>query len=582
MTTPPKITRSGLAAWLLATALALAACGGGGGTTAAPPVEPAAEGYDDPQAYSSHRDASLAGAVEAAAVTRHTLSIGGSTIAYTARAGHLIARSPATGAAQASVFHVAYTMDGAIAATRPVTFFFNGGPGSASVWLHLGSFGPKRIATGVPSTTLPRPFALVPNAESLLDTTDLVYVDAVGSGLSQAIAPFINRSFWGVDVDAALFRDFIVRWLEVNGRQSSPRFLYGESYGGPRAAVLARLLESAGLALTGVVLQSPAMDYNTNCGVMELPQLECAAYLPSYGQIGAWHGLTAPAATDTDAWAEALRVLAATRLAPALERYFAGQATDPGLPPLLAAATGLAASQWQSALNVSPQVFRTRLLPGQMVGRYDGRIVAPLGSTLAPTQQDDPSSVLIGSSFAAAITSELRETLRYRNASTYVMLSGAIEFWNFSHAGRPLPDTVPDLAEALRLNPRLRVLSVSGYHDLATPFHLTELDLARLLAPGRVQVRNYPGGHMTFLDDATRVRQKADLGTFYRGALAAAAAAPADERRRALAWRGAWPEAPPAPDRAGTPPTAPQWPQPQSAFQVPWREPWVPPSARPR
>jgi carboxypeptidase C (cathepsin A) len=568
--------RRALVALLAAAALALAACGGGGGGGAdapppdtGPPLKPGELAYDDPQAYSSAGSASLAGAEEAAAVTKHGIVLGGQTIAYTARAGHVIARHPLTNAAQAAMFHVSYTADGAAAATRPVTFFYNGGPGSASIWLHLGSFGPKRLATGVPATTLPRPFALVDNAESLLDTTDMVFVNAVSVGRSQAIAPFTNASFWGVDADAALFRDFVQRWLAVHGRAGSPKFLFGESYGGPRTAVLARLLQEAGVVLAGVVLQSPAMDYNSNCGVTG--QGNCHAHLPTYAAIGAWHGRTNPVPTDLDAAMDASRSLAATRVRPAIAAWQAGQTPLPAdLPPTLAAHTGLPAMVWQQQPNVTPGLFMNQLLPGSIVGRYDGRIAAVLGTALAAG--GDPSGTLVSDSFATAIGPYLRDVLRYRNDSTYVLLSNAIASWNFGHAGRALPDTLPDLQAALDVNPALRVLAQNGYHDLATPFHVTELDLARLNAPGRVLVRNYPGGHMTYLDDATRVRQKADLVAFYAGTLAALAAetAPRATRLAGTAQR-------PGADRAGTPPVMPQRATPEPALQRPMLEPWAPP-----
>jgi carboxypeptidase C (cathepsin A) len=550
--------------------LGLAACGGGGSSdnTAGetPPLANGDQPFVDTAAYSSLPDAALASAIEGAAVTRHRITLGGVDIAYTARAGHLIARSP-DGAAQAKMFHVSYTADGAAAATRPVTFFYNGGPGSASVWLHLGSFGPRRLVTGVPATTLPRPFAMVDNPESLLDTTDLVFVNAVSTGLSQAIRPFSNRSFWGVDADAALFRDFIVRWLEAHARQASPRFLYGESYGGPRSAVLARLLEAAGVSLDGVILQSPAMDYNSNCAVSDTPRISCAGFLPTYALTGAWFRLLNPPAPADDAYAAAMRTITREVYAPAVQGLFAGAATDAALPGQLAGWTGLPAASWVSQLNLDPGVFQRNLLPGTLLGRYDARITAPNGSALA--SEGDPSSTLIGSSFASAIVSELRDTLRYSNASTYVLLSSAIEGWTFSHAGRELPDTIPDLAAVLTANPRLRVLAVNGYHDLATPFHVTELDLARLNAGSRVQVRNYAGGHMSYLDDATRVRQKADLVAFYRGSLAASAA----QRREMPMSRHAGV----AVDRVGPLSAVPAAAVPEAMFQVPMREPWVPP-----
>ena len=576
------------AAWAaVAGALLLGACGGGGGggaeeqasqqAAAALPLGPGESAYNDPTAYSSAAGAALAGAEEAAAVTRHSITLKGTRIDYTARAGHLIARQPVTAAAQASMFYVAYTADtvnGANGASRPVTFFYNGGPGSASVWLHLGSFGPRRLVTGVPATTQPQPFALVANNESLLDTSDLVFVNAVSTGLSQAIEPFANRSFWGVDSDAALFRDFVQRWLAVNDRAASPKFLFGESYGGPRTAVLARLLQDAGVALSGLVLQSPALDYNSNCGVIGAGN--CAAFLPTYAAVGSWHGLaplspnvSTPALLDNHM--AVMRSFSASSYAPGVQAYLGGSAPPVDLPPLLAGYTGLAdLDTWRTQFNMRPDIYAGGLFASDVIGRYDGRIRASRGSPLA--SQGDPSSTLIGSSFAGAINSYLRDTLRYTSTSTYVLLSNAIATWDFSHGGQALPDTLPDLQAALAQQPTLRVLAVSGYHDLATPFHLTELDLARLNAPGRVLVRNYPGGHMSYLDDTTRVRQKADLVAFYAGTLAALA-----QRKQVLAAALAGAALRPGADRAGTPATTPQPMLPEAALQRSFLDPWAPP-----
>lgn len=555
--------------FLLCLPLVLAACGGGGGggdaSTVPPPAEP--PGLSDPTIYSSAADAALPGAVEAAAVSTHTLAADGQTLSYTATAGHLIARD-ASGAAQASMFSVAYTLPGADPATRPVTFFYNGGPGSASVWLQLGSYGPKRLVTGVPDTTLARPFAMVDNAEHLLGQSDLVFVNAVGSGYSQAIAPFVNRSFWGVGSDAALFRDFILRWLAANNRGSSPKYLFGESYGGPRTAVLARRLQEAGVMLDGLVLLSPAMDYNSNCGITG--NTGCAGYLPSYAAVGAFHRLTHPVPTDLEAWMAQARSYADGVYAPALQAWLSDRQPQPALWQPLADLTGLPAAQWQANLNVGATGFRQQLVAGQLLGRYDGRMKAPVGSALAA--EGDPSSTWIGSSFSQGIVSHLRDQLGYRNASTYVVLSNAISSWDFSHAGRPLPDTLPDLAAALAQNPRLRVLAVSGYHDLATPFHLTETDLARV-DPARVTLRNYVGGHMMYLDDASRRQQLADLKAFYAATQAVRASADLGPERGALAARPFVMR-----DRAGTP-QAPGSvaPAAEPAFQAPLRDPWVPP-----
>ena len=556
----------------------LVACGGGGGGSSVnevpidttPPVNGADQALADNTAYSSARNGSLPGATEAAAVTHHNITLGGQTIAYTARAGHLIAREPVTARAQAAFFYVAYTADGAAPANRPVTFFYNGGPGSSTVWLHLGSYGPRRLATSAPSTTASRPLPMVANAESLLDVTDLVFVNAVGTGLSTAIAPFTNGSFYSVDADAALMRDFVLRWLVANDRLASPKFLFGESYGGPRTAILAPLLHAAGVRLDGLILQSPALNYASNCDVSDTPNISCAGYIPSYGAVGVHFVLTTPLPTSLSGFIDELRGFTDSSYAPAVNAVLAGAAAPSNLLPRLAGYTGLPAGAWQAQFNKGPGGFRNGLLPGSLLGRYDARMAAPLGSALAA--EGDPSSTFITTSFVSAIDTELRNTLRYTAQATYVVLSDAINTWSFNHAGRPVPDTIPDLATALQQNPQLRVLAISGLHDLATPFHQTELDLARLgtgLSAGlglvsRVTVRNYAGGHMSYLDDSSRAQQKADLAAFYR-------ATPLQRSATALAFK---PHATALADSAGTP--SAMAPISEAAIQAPLRDPWVP------
>lgn len=502
----------------LAAALLLVGCGGGGSGDASMPPPPA---FTDPAQYSSASGASLASAAELSAVTRHQLALNGTTLSYTATAGHLTARDLTTGAPEASFFYVAYTLDGANGATRPLTFFYNGGPGSSTAWLHLGSYGPKRLVTGDPATTAPTPFPLVDNAESLLDVSDLVFVDAVGSGLSEAIAPYANQSFWGVDVDAAVFRDFVMRYLAANNRGASPKFLFGESYGTTRSAVLASLLESAGVSLNGVVLQSSVLNYNTNCGVI-VAIVSCAGYLPSYGAIGAWYNLDNPnpAPAALPAFIAQMRTITTSQYDPAVTAFLAtATPPPPGLLPQLVSTTGMSLSGWQTRFNLDPGFYQFNLIPGTLIGRYDARVSAPMGSPL--TSEGDPSSTFIGASFAQGITSYLASGLQYTNPSSYVLVGNAIDTWVFGHDGELLPDTIPDLAAAMAQNPKLKVLSVNGYHDLATPFFQTERDLARLGPSPNVQLRFYVGGHMTYLDDASRALAKADLVAFYRSALAA-------------------------------------------------------------
>lgn len=503
---------------LAAVAILVAACGGGGGGGSGPPPSanpPPTGNFTDPVTYSSVGTAFLPSAAEITAVTHHQVTINGTALNYTATVGHMSALNG--NQPEASFFYVAYTLDGAAPATRPVTFFYNGGPGSASVWLHLGSFGPKRLDTGEPNMTAASPYQLVDNAESMIDLTDLVFVDAIGTGFSQAISPYTNSSFWGVDADAAVFRDFVMRYVAVNNRTTSPKFLYGESYGGPRSAVLADLLESAGVHLAGVVLQSPALDYNSNCGIVDLVK-SCTSYIPSYGAIGSWFNRSTPSASvaQLPAFEDTVRAFVATQYEPAIQSFLAS-----GVPPSdaqltqVANVSGLPKPFWITNPNRNPEFYRINLMPGTLPGRYDGRVTIP--NTFAPGLEPDPSSTLISPSFGQRIV-EYLTSLGYTTPSSYTMLSGSISSWNFSHDGRQLPDTVPDLASAMTQNPRLKVMSVNGYHDTVTPFFTTEMDLARIGRP--IAVHEYVGGHMTYLENSSRRAMKADITEFYRSALA--------------------------------------------------------------
>ncbi|MXN78815.1 peptidase S10 [Burkholderia sp. 4701] len=520
--------------------LILAACNGddvtstSGPTSADSSADPAARAdrpYNDPNSYSSSPSASLAAsaALERAAVTHHQITLNGRTISYTATAGHLTARNPQTGAPEASFFYVAYTADNQPAANRPVTFLYNGGPGSASVWLHLGSFGPRRIQTGDPNANNAS-FPFVDNAESLLDTTDLVFVDAIGTGFSEAIAPNTNQSFWGVDQDGGAFRDFVVRYLAVNQRSASPKYLFGESYGTPRTDVLANLLEAAGVNLAGIVLQSSILDYNANCDMASnnvgnsnngSSPVSCAGFVPSYGAVGAYYQLDNPNPSNLPQYADQMRLLTAGTYVPAVNAYLASH-TQPssGLVTTMANATGAKAALWHADFNVIPTFFdnsyQLSLIPGTLIGRYDARVNVPLSSPLAA--DGDPSSSFITKPFTDTIGRYLPNELKYTAQSAYSVSSNAIQTWDWSHDGLAMPDTIPDLAAALTLNPALKILSLNGYHDIATPFYQTELDLARLGSQRNLTIRDYQGGHMVYLDDTSRPQEKADLVTFYNAA----------------------------------------------------------------
>ena len=365
----------------------LAGCGGGGGastdTNAPPPVVPGA--LQDNTPYSAAAGAALSAPAENIATTSHTLALGGATIAYSASAGHLNARDPRSGAAEASMFYVAYTVPGAGAATRPLVFFYNGGPGSATVWLHLGSYAPRRVVTHDPALAIPQPFQLVDNAESLIDVADLVFVDAVGTGYSEAIAPLTNQSFWGVDRDAAAMRDFIARYVAANQRAASPTFLFGESYGTTRSAVLAELMLAAGMRLDGVVLQSSVLDYNSNCDVFAPGELSCEGFVPSYGEVGAWFRLTQPVPAMPTRMPISCAASAHLGYGPAANAFvLSHQAPPAGLVEPARRADGRAGGAfWNASFDPRSNRLPQLVLPGQLMGRYDARVVVAANDPLA-------------------------------------------------------------------------------------------------------------------------------------------------------------------------------------------------------
>lgn len=557
--------------WLSAIAaatLALAACGGGdGGSSMSPSANaaqvPAAQSrsaseqqaaadqpYTDPIAYKTSAGDSLdpTQAAEKAAVMRHVWTAGNKTIHYTTTTGHLTA-SDLGGNAEASMSYVAYTAPSTDGKPRPVTFFYNGGPGSSSIWLRLGSFAPTRVATPDPLMTNWPNFPLVQNAQSLIDTTDMVFIDPPGTGLSEAIAPNTNQKFWGSDADVTVMRDFIRRYIAANHRTNSPLYLYGESYGTPRTDMLALSLESAGVHLDGIMLQSSILNYfadaveavailsgNTiDMNAMKLDTDTLSGYYPGYAAVAAYFKQTAlPVQVDPALFAFQSELFATTHYRE-FKRYAQSWVLSQlGVPdflgtPVFPTAPTLASWTWSSGLsyqalngyfNVNP--FNYALLPGTTIGRYDGRVALPNADPRLQAD-GDPSDILISQPFTNALATQLPTYLGYTAPNaTYMPLNDAIIYaWDFSHGGQQLPDTIPDLLAAIELNPQLKVLALNGYHDLATPFFSTEKQLARLqTVPGlnpNLQVTFYPGGHMIYLDDTARPKMKSDLREFYAG-----------------------------------------------------------------
>ena len=475
-------------------------------------------------------DTSIPVPPETTSVTQHSIRLDGKKIDYTATAGNLLLRNNA-GQAEASVFYVAYTANTKNSTARPITFLFNGGPGAGSVFLLMGSFGPKRAHTSSPDTTAPAPYVLSDNADSLLDTTDLVFIDAPGAGFSRIVGRATGKRFWGVDEDLDAFERFIERYLTVNQRWNSPKYLLGESYGTARAAMLAYRLSQSNIALNGVVLMSSVLNSAARAPGLDL---ESESYLPTYAAVAWYHDKIVPKPPGLPAFLDEVRAFAAGPYAQALA---AGdslpEAERDAIAARVAHYTGLDVDYVkQTRLQIWPSRFRKQLLKSESrsVGRYDARFEGMDYDDASEHPDYDASVTSVSSAFDAALHQHLSQDLHYEASDAYrVFNDDALRQWNWKHRawwGEQLavPYAAGDLAEAMRQNPRLRVLSLNGYFDLATPFFQTEYDLAHMvLDPSlrpNVQRAYYPTGHMIYLDDAALHTLKGDLVRFYNASAA--------------------------------------------------------------
>jgi len=477
---------------------------------------------------------------ERAVTTPHSVTIAGHGIGYRATAGTLTIRDDKC-RPDASVFYVAYTV-GEGGPHRPVTFLYNGGPGSASIWLHMGSFGPVRVATASPEATAPAPYQLVPNADSLLDKTDLVFVDAIGTGYSKGLSKAKeegdkgekddnpNKRFWGTDQDIDAFGRFIARYVTVNKRWNSPKFLFGESYGTPRSAGLARYLEEKGIALNGVVLLSSILNYGARLPGLDNDYINL---LPTMAAIAWYHDKVPNKPANMQAFIDEARGFARGEYSVALAKgQDLSDAERDAIAQKLSHYIGLSLAYLKEAnLRVSQPRFRKELLRGERrtLGRYDGRFEGIDADSAGENPETDPSDTAIRGAFTAAFNDYIERELHYTSEVPYATsANGANRDWDFKHtirgAQRPvaLPIMVPDLSEAMRTNPHLKVLSANGWFDLATPFFATEYDLAHMdidaKLRGNLSFTYYPSGHMVYLNLDALHQFKADLAKFYDGA----------------------------------------------------------------
>ncbi|BAO92853.1 putative carboxypeptidase-like protein (plasmid) [Caballeronia cordobensis] len=462
---------------------------------------------------------------ETASLTRHTIRVDGKTIDYNATAGNLLLRDKA-GRATASVFYVAYTASTKDGADRPVTFVFNGGPGTGSMFLLMGSIGPKRVRTASPTVTPPAPYVLADNPDTLLDRSDLVFIDAVGTGLSRAVGRATNKDFWGVDKDLDAFDHFIERYLTVTGRWNSPKYLFGESYGTARAAMLAYRLNQDNIALNGVILMSSVLD---SAAFSSGSDFENVSYLPTFAAVAWYHDRIAPKPPDLAGFLLEVRAFARGPYAQALALGDALPDSErDAMATRIAAYTGLDAQYVKEThLRVWPTRFRKQLLRGESrsVGRFDARFEGIDYDDAGERPEYDPSASGISGAFDAALHQHLAQDLKYKVEDRYLVFNNdALKQWDWKHRENwgeelQLPYAAGDLAATMRQNPAMRVLSLNGYFDLATPFYATEFALSHLgldkALRRNVHITYYPTGHMIYLDDSALHAMKSDLARFY-------------------------------------------------------------------
>lgn len=463
------------------------------------------------------------------AVTHRKMTLGGKLIAYTATAATIDLKD-AKNEAVARVFFVAYTADGTDAKQRPVTFAFNGGPGSASIWLHMGSFGPMRVETSDAQYTAPAPYRVVENSESLLDRTDLVFVDAIGTGFSRIIGKGEAKNFYGTDQDVAAFAQFVERWVTVNNRWNSPKFLMGESYGTTRSAALLAHLNEKGMAFNGAVLISSYLnawdDLNgppfSNDRAYEL-------YLPTMAAAAWYHKKLDPRPPDLPGFLAEVRKFALGEYEQALQQgNRLDEAARASVVAKLHRYTGLPEAFLRNAnLRIDPSRFQKELLRGERrtVGRLDARFSGSDHDAAGEFPEYDPAGTAIAAAYTAGFNSYVRESLGYKTEELYkpTNYEEVGKDWDDRHrtgGGRsPMPDVAEDLRSVMSVNTDLKIFSANGYFDFATPFFETEYTLAHMgLEPGlekNISFGYYPSGHMIYLHEPALKQMKADLARFY-------------------------------------------------------------------
>ena len=467
---------------------------------------------------------------EDSSVTDHTVRIGAQTVPYKATAATILLKNEKE-EPTALIYYTAYTRtDAKDTSQRPIAFVYNGGPGSASVWLQMGAFGPKRVVTANAEPTPPAPYKFNDNAGSLLDKADLVFIDPVGTGFSHAVGKAQDKDFWGVDSDVKSLAEFITIYATRNNRWNSPKFLIGESYGTFRSAALSNYLQTHdGMYFNGIVLISSVLDLGT---ISFNPGDDQAYifYLPSYAATAWYHKVLPNRPDDVHSLIEETRQFAVTEYAAALmkgSKLTAAEKAD--LAKKISRYTGLNEDYLIKAdLRVNLPQFMQELQRsrGLTTGRLDARFSGYTYDLLGEYAQSDPQSDAITGAYTAAFNTYLRDELKFSlQDRKYKTVSEEAEpAWDWKHkAGENFgfpgsPNVEGDLIQALLTNPHLQVEVENGLYDLATPFVATEYTMEHLGLPEKLQknihLQYYEAGHMMYLHDEDLAKLKTNVAAF--------------------------------------------------------------------
>jgi len=460
-------------------------------------------------------------------VTQHKTTIAGVPLAYTATAGTM--RITNESDEPVALFgYTSYVRDGGDRASRPLVFAYNGGPGSASAWLHMGILGPKRTQLTDLESNTRGPFRTVDNDYTILDRADLVLIDPIGTGFSRVIGKGEGSDFWGVDQDARSVSDFIVRFLNESGRWSSPKYILGESYGGMRSGAVAyMLLDRHNVALNGVILVSPYMDVAAGNADMPL-DLAYVNFLPTYAATAWYHHAVPNRPDDLQAFLREAEAFTRDVYAPLLFKGARATAAErQTVLQGLARYTGVSAEYWDKAnLRMNESRFLQELLRsrGLVVGRIDTRYTGGNLNSISETTVYDAYSAAIAPAIVATFNDYYRNELKVQSDREYLLSGRVYSKWDERHTppGSDSPavvaNTAIDLAHAMVRNPKMKVLVQTGYFDLACPYGTVTYFVDHLDVPpavrANVSVEYYEAGHMMYVHPASMVKFKKDVGTF--------------------------------------------------------------------